>query len=103
MLLHMLLAYDIWIYAWYCFADASGKKYRNRCSLLGTGGDNTNILLIKSTSLGVLIQNVKSTDLGLPLSERAIKLLFLLPRRNELTDLQRGKTVVCFQILLTLF
>lgn len=103
MLLHMLLAYDIWIYAWYCFADASGKKYRNRCSLLGMGGDNTNILLIKSTSLGVLIQNVKSTDLGLPLSERAIKLLFLLPRRNELTDLQRGKTVVCFQILLTLF
>lgn len=103
MLLHMLLAYDIWIYAWYCFADASGKKYRNRCSLLGMGGDNTNILLIKSTSLGVLIQNVKSTDLSLPLSERAIKLLFLLPRKNELTDLQRGKTVVCFQILLTLF
>lgn len=103
MLLHMLLAYDIWIYAWYCFADASGKKYSNRCLRLRMGGDNTNILLIKSTSLGVLIENVKSTDPGLPLSEGAIKLLFLLPRKNELTDLQRGKTVTCFQILLMLF
>lgn len=79
------------------------KKCRNKYLLLGMGGDNSNILLIESTGLRISIQNVKSVNSGLSLSEGALKLMFHLPRKNGLTSLQRGKTVKCFQILLTLF
>lgn len=52
------------------------------------GGDNSNVL-IKSASLRALIQNTKSTDSGLPLSEKALKLMLHFPRKKKKLSLER--------------